>query len=682
MLYKSKIFVKILLKKVKMKFLVIFLAVLLFAGNEDFLKTLNEVSEIATESKLNIDKTPSNVDVIDRSFIVSSGAKTLLDVLKYLPSIEIAMTPSGKKQLIIRGNKSAFRDKIKLMINGVEVTNNLYNNQFFYYNFPASLIKRIEFTKTPDSILYGENAFLGVLNIITLDSLNDSQFSFYASSKKEYQATFFQNFNNLLIDGYYSYSNPTLYSPTDYLINIDERKAIPFRSGVRINSLEKTAGIGIRYFKDDSTIYARFHFYKKGNFYGLENVPPLIRDRDVKFFHSFIEYKNSKYIRYDLKNELRVGLKHYTWDGSYRLFPYDLNASSTHDIIAGAKIPEFQIYLKELLKYEGEKNNINFILDMKYAKPYDYEYYQYIDGITPKITTKNLFSKKVKRKAIGVGVEDLLILKDNLSFILGYRVDHYNDFGSKSSYKAGAVYNYNDSTTFKLLYNNAFRVPSWVELYADTISAFHGNENLKPETISMWEFIFLKTFKNDKLKVTLYKGVNKNFIGRHMDSDGNRYYENLGDNDIKGIEIGYRKFYRRFQYYISYSINDNKPKLKYPTDFLYDYIVVRKRQFKGWGIYKFNQKNKVFMSFIYGSKINMPTGYVKDIGDYVEIDANYQYKFDNTNLIFGVNNLTDHKNYMPVYPSDFYEGKYFFEYKDARIPYVGRKFYVEVVRKW
>ena len=102
------------------------------AEKDEFLQLLNEVSEIATKSKLNIDKTPSNVEVIHRDFILKSGAKTLLDVLQYLPGVEISQSSSGKKELIIRGNKSTYRDIIKFMINGVEVTNNLYSNHLLF----------------------------------------------------------------------------------------------------------------------------------------------------------------------------------------------------------------------------------------------------------------------------------------------------------------------------------------------------------------------------------------------------------------------------------------------------------------------------------------------------------------------------------------------------------------------
>jgi len=138
----------------KKLYLIIFITTYLFSSSQDdFLKTLNETSEIATNSRLNINKIPSNIEVIKRDFIIKSGARTLIDLLKYLPGIEISMNQLGKKEIIVRGNKTIYRDKIKFLINGHEVTNNLFSNQFYYYNFPAKLIKRIEITKTPDSVL-------------------------------------------------------------------------------------------------------------------------------------------------------------------------------------------------------------------------------------------------------------------------------------------------------------------------------------------------------------------------------------------------------------------------------------------------------------------------------------------------------------------------------------------------
>jgi len=448
----------------KKLFIFIFSFLVLFASDEEeFLKTLNEVSEIATQSKLNIDKTPSNVDVIRRDFIIKSGARTLLDLLKYIPGVDIAMTSSGKRQLIIRGNKSVYRDKIKLMINGIEVTNNLYNNQLYYYNFPASLIKRIEFTKTPDSVLYGENAFLGVLNVITLDNIDDNMVNFYISNKSQTTFALFDKINNnLLADFHYLYSNPEVYSPKSYLVDLQELKAIPFRDETRANTLEKNVGMGLKYTKEKSTLRYRVEYFKKGDFFGIERVTSLRKDKFINFLYQYLNYNYSDYLKYNLKVSFDLGVKNYIWDGEFRTFPYDFNESVDHndpakDIIVGAKINEIEFYAKNLIKYETGKHNINFILETKFAKPYDYYYLQYIpifDNKEKLTGDNNVLKEGIKRVSKAIGIEDLFTLNEKISFVYGFRHDHYSDFGGANSYKLAGVYNLNQKTTFKLLFSN------------------------------------------------------------------------------------------------------------------------------------------------------------------------------------------------------------------------------------
>jgi len=275
------------------KLYLIFVLTFLFANsNNDFLKILNEVNEIAFKAKLNIDKTPSNVTVLKRDFIINSGAKTLFELLNYVPGIQTSISSSGKKEIIIRGNKSTYRDKIKFLINGVSVTNNLYTNQFYYYNFPTSLIKRVEITLTPDSVMYGDNAFLGVINIVTLDNLNDNQFYFYQSNKKETSFSIFQKFNNLIIDSYYQVSDPNIEKVNTYLANIQEKRPIVYRYNSP-NEFEGNIGLGIRYKKENSTIMYRINYYKKGNFFGVVDLPANKEDKHIKFIHQYVNYSYS-----------------------------------------------------------------------------------------------------------------------------------------------------------------------------------------------------------------------------------------------------------------------------------------------------------------------------------------------------------------------------------------------------
>ena len=662
----------------------------LFASNEyDFLKTLNEVSEIATKTKLNLDKTPSNVTVLDRDFIVKSGARTLLDLLQYISGIQISISPSGKKQIIIRGNKSTYRDKIKFLINGHEVTNNLYSNQFYYYNFPAALIKRVEFTKTPDAVLYGDHAYLGVINIITLDKLDNNLISFYQNNKNQNSLVIFQKFKNSLIDFHYEYSNPSLDDVTTYLVNLQNYTVKPYRTASP-NPYEQNLGFGYRYFKGNSTFSYRLEFYKKGNFFGLDNLPPLAKDKHIKFIHQYFNYNYTNFLNVNTQDSLNVGVKFYRWKGEFRTFPYDfetkIDNNPDNDIIAGANIDEMEYYLNNDITYTTEKHTINLIFNLKYAKPIDYYYLQYIPSFNNKVKLKgdnNVLKEGIYRTIYALAYEDLYILNDNFSVIYGGRYSHYSDFGSNFSYKLGSVYNLNEKTTFKLLYNTAFRAPSWVELYAKSASEFNGNPDLKPEQIEMGEFIWLqKIFDNDRIKFVVYNGKEKNYIGRLYSSTGKKIYQNLGDYLIRGYEISYKNAFKKGVFKISYSRNNNKALFSDIINGInrFDYPGIRKNLYKGYLIYNINQNYDLFTSAFYGSKISMP--YVNDINPYFSWNMNINYHKNNYKFIIGINNITDHKNYTIDYPSDLIDDQYFFAIKDGKLPEIGRNVYVEIMKEW
>ncbi len=673
------------------------LSVAFFYGNaqasgveDDFLQSLNEASEIATASKLNLDKTPATVTVLKESFIRQSGLKRLVDILPFIPGIETSMTSSGKKQIIVRGIKSAYRDKIKVLIDGVDVTNNLYSNQFYYYNFPLALVKRIEFTKSPDSILYGSNAFLGVLNIVTLDDLDENAISGYLSTCQSYEATYFQNFSQnaykILLDAHYSISNPNLQAPKTMLIDLRSHGVSVFRSPQDAHTKERNQGVGIRVKKESYTFDMRIEDYTKEDFFGISRVPALKEDKDVELRYIYARFRYADYIKPDLKLEADIGYKNYLWDGAFRAFPYDIQPTDdpAKDLIFGGVIHESEYFFKNNFKYITNRHNLIFQIDAKYTKPYDMYYLQYIEALGNTQTplnlgpngeklrgNNNILKEGIERKTYAAAIEDMITLRDDFSFVLGYRFDHYSDFGSNDSYKAGMVYNFSNNQTYKLLYNHSFRAPSWVELYAQTAAEFNGNPDIEPETIDMVEFQYLaKIFRNDKFKLNFYYGKNKKSIDRYYDmATGKRIYKNMGDVTLKGLELSYKKIFANNELYLAWSHNVNdssyNPWLGNRTDI-----------FNGYFSYKY-KKFASFTSLNYGDKIETPS-YIGDIDALFSLNETLSYEGDGFLLQAGVINITDRKNYYWIQPTDLIYGRYMFVPEKAKVPQNGREFFISL----
>lgn len=127
-----------------------------------------ETVSIAARHEQPISQAPSNVYVITDEDIRRSGATDLPTVLRRIPGLEVMQVTGADFNVSMRGDNQLNANKLLVMVDGrsiyVDVQGNLY-----WKAIPVTLpeIKRIEVQKGPASVLYGFNAFDGIINIIT-----------------------------------------------------------------------------------------------------------------------------------------------------------------------------------------------------------------------------------------------------------------------------------------------------------------------------------------------------------------------------------------------------------------------------------------------------------------------------------------------------------------------------------
>lgn len=129
-------------------------------------------SRLAAASKYEQDavEAPSIVYVRTGGEIRAQGYRTLAEVLESLPGIHLRQDRSYA-YVGVRGveRPGDYSSRLLLLIDGVRINEAIYDSATAGREFPldVGLIDRVEFIPGPGSSLYGSNAVLGVVNIVT-----------------------------------------------------------------------------------------------------------------------------------------------------------------------------------------------------------------------------------------------------------------------------------------------------------------------------------------------------------------------------------------------------------------------------------------------------------------------------------------------------------------------------------
>ncbi|HKY34104.1 MAG TPA: TonB-dependent receptor [Candidatus Polarisedimenticolia bacterium] len=114
---------------------------------------------------------PGATTVITAAEIARSGAANIFELLRRVPGMDIRYTPMGGHIGIRSAGPSPFTEQVLLLIDGTPYNSpdkgGFPGHPNYRGFFPLDRIERIEIIKGPISVLYGANAFAGVINIVS-----------------------------------------------------------------------------------------------------------------------------------------------------------------------------------------------------------------------------------------------------------------------------------------------------------------------------------------------------------------------------------------------------------------------------------------------------------------------------------------------------------------------------------
>jgi len=638
---------------------------------DDFTLMLEELSDIATKKKINIEQIPSVVTVLHSEDLYTSGKRTVAEAISSIPGIDIWMTQTGWKMGVMRGNKnpeSLTFDKIKLMVDGVEVNNQFFASTTYFMSFPIELIDRIDVLKGTGSAFYGAGAYAGVINIITKLNNKDNYNKVFvgAGSYNATQSGFVikNNLNDIKfgIDGYYYNNNKKIDVGSNYVRDLNY-----FDRDFTTNEKQDEASIGFNLEYNGLTWRTRYLKQDNGNYFGFEEYlepNPELYGNYHDFWFTQLEYD------YHLSSKSYINLK-----AGIDVYDtvFDLNSLGeqsgyyiSSDFLAHSKERKNYLDFSYIhntdtqtftigLSYSYVKSIENSVSLISYMPEIDYEVTVYgdKDGNYP------FYKDGISTKYNSIYLQDIIDITDNWIVNGGLRYDNYKDEFEHLSYQLGSAFNARDGFIYKVILSHGYRAASWIEQYSLPINGIRdGNNDLKEESVSGIEFSLNYKQADYKIDTNIYYSKLKDVIDiTNTDMYGVDYY-NYNNRISKGIESIYLQKISNTQ---KYSLGLNYQKHSY-SDIRYLGETQDMPGVSNWSL-KANYLNQITNSinfdislkYLDGSDANVIVvekerrDTLKDYDSTLLVDLITNYEQNQWSVQFGIYNILDKKIYQPSY---------------------------------
>ncbi|MBF0369825.1 MAG: TonB-dependent receptor [Magnetococcales bacterium] len=510
---------------------------------------MEQTTEIATRTRLNADFVPGMVTVLKGAKLEARGVHTVREALSLVPGI----IPSVDKDIVVRGVARFASGKVKLLLNGVPVNETLTAQGSFLYYLPVEMIERIEVIRGPGAALYGEYAYTGVVNIITRQQgkrlfARYGTFDTYAGGGHYSYAPPEKNWSmSLNLAGYVTHgdnilSGPDILHSAAYNPTGVDNAAISLAPGFTNEEASQQSAIFSWNYKDFSLLAQHVRSGRGIPYNVTVALPPADSGLVMDEKEQMIEARLGFDLMPTLGGEIKLGWQQYIFDMDDHTYyppgytqilttpPYAIPFADGMSVSAYGKEQKF--YGGLTFDYTGfDRHHWTLGLESAFvdftdsASSFNGEAYSW---------DENWSTSEVNRQIIGVMVQDQLEITDHLTLTAGLRYDHYDDVGESLTPRVALTWRINDHHILKAQYGEAFRPPTFMEMYS--VSQQIGDENIQPETIHTFELGYIHRQPGLVGRVTLFHSKLKDLI----DLVENQY-QNREDVEVDGIELELEK---------------------------------------------------------------------------------------------------------------------------------------------
>ena len=142
---------------------------------------LDSIAVTAKSKDVEIFKAPYSISIVTAEEISEKGHKSISDVLKSIPGMQVSPGSAGEKKINVRGQQvrggvgiMIYIDDRKAVFSGSASTSVTQSHKLD--DLPIEMIERIEIIKSPAASIYGAGASHGLIKIYTKKAEKDDEF--------------------------------------------------------------------------------------------------------------------------------------------------------------------------------------------------------------------------------------------------------------------------------------------------------------------------------------------------------------------------------------------------------------------------------------------------------------------------------------------------------------------------
>ena len=481
---------------------------------------------------------PSSITVFSHQHISLLGVNNAYELMNFVPGFQstrgdwVGAVPKEHTRGVYLDSGN-----VLVMINGLRLNESSFGKASVYMPFiPVEVIERVEFIRGPGSALYGSNAFLGVMNVVTKQNHNQVSLSIGEHGYLQGGVNISKEFKpgvSLYSNLYWEKRSGELYRPFEVRDPMDAYFA---EFGMKW-------GKGRVSFHANQTMLGEFvnlAGWSAGNKHKSKNIAVNFAYDWIKSdaWHvstefQFIEHNieshgliaSAEELR--LENDFFIGPSWGTFDATLKI-----DASYTHDADltynfgaeyseeehskAGIRTSYFDFNSGQL--YVDEQFYQNGIITVS-----DYDEFK---GLLQSFDSYALYGQ-VKYE-----------LDTDITLFLGGRFDEVKHIDNKLSPRLALIYKFNDEHTLKVQYGESFRTPVSNELNSNDDVTI-GNPDLKSEYVKTTELVWHAQYDAWQVDVVVFDNELEDFINLvPIDVQQSRFtFDNVFETSMQGIEL-------------------------------------------------------------------------------------------------------------------------------------------------